>query len=249
MVTLSTGAGRAAVRLRVTGLVQGVGFRPFVYRLAVRHGLDGWVRNTTGEVQIALEGAGLELDAFLQELRIEAPPLARIEAIDLLPEPPSGFGGFAILPSEASPLTGLVSPDVGICEACLEELFDPSDRRYRYPFITCTECGPRYTIIEALPYDRERTSMAAFPPCPACLAEYQDPASRRYRSESNSCPECGPRIWYQADGRTGGPADKSGGPADGRNGGMEEALTEAVGLLDRGGDPRGARVRRVPPRH
>jgi hydrogenase maturation protein HypF len=199
MVNLSSADGLAACRIRVTGLVQGVGFRPFVHRLALRHGLHGWVQNTTTGVQIALEGEVPELHAFVDQLRTQGPPLARIDGLVLEPQVRSGWTGFAILPSETAPDGNLpVSPDVGLCSACLEELFDPGNRRYRYPFITCTDCGPRYTVIEAMPYDRERTSMVAFRQCPECLAEYRDPASRRHHCETNSCPRCGPRIEFGA---------------------------------------------------
>lgn len=223
MVGLISGPGRAACRIRVTGLVQGVGFRPFVHRLALRHGLGGWVKNTTGGVQIALEGEPTELDAFLHQLQTEGPPLARIEGLTLEPQVPSGRTVFAILPSEIEPDGVLpVGPDVGVCPACLEELFDPANRRYRYPFITCTDCGPRYTVIADMPYDRERTSMVAFRQCPACLAEYRDPSSRRHHCESNSCPACGPRIWF------------GGGTRPGETEG-EAALAAAAALLRAGG--------------
>jgi hydrogenase maturation protein HypF len=190
---------RAAFRLRVTGLVQGVGFRPFVHRLALRHHLGGWVRNATGDVQISIEGSPAALEEFVTGLRLEAPPLARIEALAREPGEVLGLKDFSILPSaQESGRRQPVSPDVGICSACEAELFDPGNRRFRYPFITCTDCGPRYTVIESMPYDRERTSMAAFLQCPACLAEYHDPADRRYHSETNSCAACGPRLCFSA---------------------------------------------------
>ena len=199
MVTTVLEPERAACRLRVTGLVQGVGFRPFVHRLALRHHLGGWVRNATGDVQIAVEGLPAALEEFVTELRVEAPPLARIQALAREPGEVLGLEDFSILPSmQESDRRQPVSPDVGICSACESELFDPANRRFRYPFITCTDCGPRYTVIESMPYDRERTSMAAFRQCPACLAEYHDPADRRYHSETNSCPECGPRLCFSA---------------------------------------------------
>ncbi len=188
---------RAARRLRVSGLVQGVGFRPFVHRLALRHRLGGWVRNASGDVQIAIEGDPAELDAFVAELRSEAPPLARIEAVALESGAPEGLERFTILKSAHEPdRRQPVSPDVALCAACAAELFDPANRRYRYPFITCTDCGPRFTVIEGLPYDRERTSMAAFRQCPECLSEYEAPGDRRYHSETNSCPACGPGLSF-----------------------------------------------------
>ncbi len=189
---------RAALRLDVTGVVQGVGFRPFVHRLALRHGLAGWVRNASGEVQIEVEGTGVELEEFLRELRQEAPPLARIERVETQPSLPTGIDGFTILRSAEEPdRRQPVPPDAAICSACEAELFDPANRRYRYPFITCTDCGPRFTVIDALPYDRERTSMRRFAQCPACAREYEAPGDRRFHSETNSCAICGPRVWYQ----------------------------------------------------
>jgi hydrogenase maturation protein HypF len=189
---------RAARLLTVRGLVQGVGFRPFVYRLACRHGLTGWVRNSSGEVEIALEGPADRLAAFQATLRAAAPPLARIESVDDAPCDPPGTTTFRILES-ATPRDRrqAVAPDVALCDACERELFDPDNRRYRYPFITCTDCGPRFTVIDAMPYDRERTSLRAFPQCPECLAEYRDPTNRRYHSETNACPACGPRVWLE----------------------------------------------------
>jgi hydrogenase maturation protein HypF len=189
----------AAARLRVSGVVQGVGFRPFVHRLAARHALGGWVRNEAGDVQIEVEGPSPAIEAFIRALQWEAPPLARIERLDREPIPVSGRGQFAIRPSTVAPdRRQPISPDAALCDACLAELFDPANRRYRYPFITCTDCGPRFTVIEAMPYDRERTSMRAFAQCPACLAEYRDPTSRRHHSETNSCPTCGPHVWLES---------------------------------------------------
>ena len=190
---------RTALRLDVTGVVQGVGFRPFVHRLALRHGLAGWVRNASGEVQIEVEGSGLGLEAFSRELCDEAPPLARIDRVETQPSLPTGIDGFTILRSAEEPdRRQPVPPDAAICPACEAELFDPTNRRYCYPFITCTDCGPRFTVIDALPYDRERTSMRRFIQCPACAREYDAPGDRRFHSETNSCPVCGPRVWYQA---------------------------------------------------
>ena len=200
----SAPAAREALEISITGVVQGVGFRPFVHRLAVRHGLDGWVRNEAGEVRIVAEGAPPGLAAFVRALAVEAPPLARIERLTTVPVPPSHAAGFRIVESADQPdRRQPVPPDVALCGACERELYDPADRRYRYPFITCTDCGPRFTVIEAMPYDRERTSMRAFTQCPACLAEYRDPADRRYHSETNSCPECGPRVWIEGSGDRG----------------------------------------------
>ncbi|MFN2315303.1 MAG: carbamoyltransferase HypF [Gemmatimonadales bacterium] len=215
---------RAALDVRVRGVVQGVGFRPFVHRLAARHRLDGWVRNTAGSVEIAVEGPPGELEAFLSALAAEAPPLARIETIEKQECVAAGRAGFAILASTDTPGEHPpVSPDVAICDACLREFEDPSNRRHHYPFITCTDCGPRFTVIESMPYDRERTSMRAFTQCPACLHEYQTPGDRRHHSETNSCPVCGPRLWFtDAQGRT-------------LAIGAEEAITAAAALLVSGG--------------
>ena len=213
MVKAAVRPDRAAYRLRVTGLVQGVGFRPFIHRLALRHDLGGWVRNATGDVQIAIEGPPAELDEFVAELRLEAPTLARIETVAVAAGPVEGRRQFSILASAAeADRRQPVSPDVATCPACEAELFNPSNRRFHYPFITCTDCGPRYTVIQAMPYDRERTSMAAFRQCPACLAEYHDPRNRRYHSETNSCPSCGPRLTFasRAPGTTDTPAALAG---------------------------------------
>jgi hydrogenase maturation protein HypF len=216
--------GVSALRVQVTGQVQGVGFRPFVHRLALRHGLGGWVRNESGAVEIEVEGVDQALAEFLRGLQLEAPPLARIEAVRSEPCPPAGSGQFSILDSVVrKDRRQPVPPDIGLCAGCEAELFDPADRRFRYPFITCTDCGPRFTVIESLPYDRERTSMRAFPPCPECRREYHDPQDRRYRSETNSCPGCGPRLWFEGAG--------GGDPApDG-----ESALAAAAALLRAGG--------------
>ncbi|NOT09949.1 MAG: carbamoyltransferase HypF, partial [Gemmatimonadales bacterium] len=214
---------RAARRLRVTGLVQGVGFRPFVHRLAVRHHLDGWVRNGADDVEIALEGVDSGLDAFVEALTREAPRLAQIEAVEVRDAGIEGLECFTIQHSTAaSDRRQPVSPDVALCAACEAELFDAADRRYRFPFITCTDCGPRITVIGDMPYDRERTSMAAFRPCPACRAEYDNPADRRYHSETNCCPACGPHLWV-------------GTPERLRAEGTERALAEVAGLLRAGG--------------
>ncbi len=189
---------RKAVHVSVTGLVQGVGFRPFVHRLAVRHGLSGWVRNEAGEVRIVAEGPADVLEAFLVGIETEAPPLARIDRLDVRSAAPDGSDGFRIVESRDQPdRRQPVSPDVALCADCERELYDPADRRHRYPFVTCTDCGPRFTVIESMPYDRERTSMRVFRQCDACLAEYRTSADRRYHSESNSCPECGPRVWVE----------------------------------------------------
>jgi hydrogenase maturation protein HypF len=200
-VTTVAAPAREAARLSVRGVVQGVGFRPFVHRLALRCGLAGWVRNASGDVQIHVEGDAAAISAFVRAVRAEAPPLAHLDELHAEPCPPGGLAAFTILESRTeSGRRQPVSPDVAVCAACEAELFDPANRRYRYPFITCTDCGPRFTVIEAMPYDRERTSMRAFPQCPACLEEYRASGDRRYHSETNSCPACGPRVWLEPAG-------------------------------------------------
>ncbi len=197
--------------IHITGVVQGVGFRPFVYNLATRLGLSGWVLNSSSGVEIQATGPVTVLDEFVERLRLEAPPLARIEHITVTDISPSNLepeasgvqhpapGTFVIRHSEAR--TGEfqpISPDVAICDDCLRELFDPGDRRYRYPFINCTNCGPRFTIIQDIPYDRPKTTMRAFKMCADCQAEYDDPADRRFHAQPNACPVCGPHVWFQA---------------------------------------------------
>lgn len=181
--------------ITVRGVVQGVGFRPFVYGLASRLQLSGFVRNRTGALHIEVEGERPSLARFLRELRTHSPPLARIDGVQRRRLPLRGEAGFRIEPSERDlPSDVFISPDVATCADCLAELFDPADRRYRYPFLNCTQCGPRLTIIQAAPYDRERTTMAAFPMCPACRAEYEDPADRRFHAQPTACPACGPQL-------------------------------------------------------
>ncbi|MBI5445860.1 MAG: carbamoyltransferase HypF [Deltaproteobacteria bacterium] len=178
----------------VEGIVQGVGFRPFVYRLAAARGLSGWVRNGASGVLLEVEGAEGEIRAFLQELRERAPPLAAVGAISAEELPAEGREGFAILESGGGGDDVQIAPDGDVCPDCLRELFDPADRRYRYPFINCTNCGPRYTVVTGVPYDRPFTTMARFPLCPECRAEYEDPADRRVHAQPVACPACGPRL-------------------------------------------------------
>jgi hydrogenase maturation protein HypF len=181
--------------VRVRGIVQGVGFRPFIYALAGRHGLTGMVGNDAEGVFIEVEGTADALDAFLREIEGHAPPLAVIEGIGWRPAPVRGDRAFFIEGSRAGTTRQtLISPDVATCADCLRELFDPANRRYRYPFINCTNCGPRFTITRDVPYDRAATTMADFPLCPACRAEYDDPADRRFHAQPNACPVCGPRV-------------------------------------------------------
>ncbi|HPD42423.1 MAG TPA: carbamoyltransferase HypF, partial [Anaerolineae bacterium] len=190
-----------ALRISITGVVQGVGFRPFVYNLARRLGVRGWVLNHSGGVDIEAEAAPETLTAFLAALRAEAPPLARIASLEATPIPSNGYTTFEIRHSEAQEgRFVLISPDVATCPDCLRELFDPADRRYRYPFINCTNCGPRFTIITDIPYDRPYTTMRVFPLCDACRAEYENPADRRFHAQPNACPECGPHLTLLAQG-------------------------------------------------
>lgn len=185
-------AERRAVRVR--GAVQGVGFRPFVWRLAHELGLCGFVCNDAAGVAIEVQGEAPRIDRFLARLAAETPPLARVDAIAAQRVAARPARRFVIEPSRAgTPRTGIAA-DTAVCDACLAELFDPRDRRHRHAFINCTQCGPRYTIAANLPYDRERTSMRAFAMCAACAAEYADPATRRFHAQPNACPECGPRL-------------------------------------------------------
>jgi hydrogenase maturation protein HypF len=181
-------------RFRVKGVVQGVGFRPFVYGLARKQGLGGFVLNDGEGVVIEAEGDPTALDGFAASLRDEAPDLARVEALSVEPLTASGQGEFEIVPSSATGSSALIPPDVATCDECLRELFDPVDRRYRYPFVNCTRCGPRFTIVRSVPYDRANTTMAGFPMCADCRREYEDPADRRFHAEPTCCHVCGPQL-------------------------------------------------------
>ena len=187
--------------LRVRGIVQGVGFRPFVHRMATRHTLSGWVRNVAGTVEIHVEGEQRDVEAFELSIEAHAPPAARIDSLDIGNAALTGAREFIIVESADGDGVRPVPPDLAMCADCEGELFDPGNRRFRHPFITCTNCGPRYTVIQSLPYDRERTSMAVFPPCDRCDAEYRAPHDRRYHAETIACNDCGPRVWLtEADG-------------------------------------------------
>jgi hydrogenase maturation protein HypF len=184
---------RRAILIR--GIVQGVGFRPFVYNLATRLGLRGFVKNQTGSVRIEIEGEPLSLERFVTEVANRPPPLALIEHLSCEPQTPRGEHDFRIEHSEADAVSPVfISPDVATCAECLVELFDPGDRRHGYPFLNCTNCGPRLTIITGAPYDRRRTTMASFALCPVCRAEYEDPRNRRFHAQPTACPACGPRL-------------------------------------------------------
>jgi hydrogenase maturation protein HypF len=181
--------------IEVAGIVQGVGFRPYVYRLARELGLAGVISNTAAGVAIEVEGPAASVETFLHRLPRELPPLARITSLAVRDLPCDHDAEFRILPSRlGAEARALISADVAVCDDCLRELFDPADRRYRYPFINCTNCGPRFTIVREIPYDRPRTSMAVFPMCPACQREYDDPANRRFHAQPNACWDCGPRV-------------------------------------------------------
>ena len=207
----------------VEGLVQGVGFRPFVHRLAADENLAGWVRNSGASVEIAVFGAPPALENFSRRLRADAPPLARLTAIRerrITADPPRGF---AILPSRAGARGASATPDAALCAACRAELLDPASRRYRHPFISCTDCGPRFSIQTGIPYDRALTSMARFAMCRDCAREYGDPADRRHHAQPIACHACGPMLWFE---RTGDPEPTSRGDA---------AIEEAQAILRAGG--------------
>jgi hydrogenase maturation protein HypF len=187
-------------RYQIRGIVQGVGFRPFVFRTAEDHALGGWIRNDSDGVVLEVQGEPPRLEAFIEDVRSKAPSLARIESVALLDRRENGdaFEAFEIQASDSSSQAQtLVSPDTGVCEDCLRELFDPKDRRYLYPYINCTNCGPRYTIIRGVPYDRAMTTMSCFPMCEACEAEYHDPRDRRFHAQPVACWDCGPRVWLR----------------------------------------------------
>jgi hydrogenase maturation protein HypF len=212
-------------RLVVTGAVQGVGFRPYVYRLAVGLGLVGMVRNTPEGVVVEAQGPAAAVEAFCARFPAELPPLARIvdlASADLPAEPDST--AFLILESTAGAgHSVLISPDMATCDACLADMADPGNRRFEYPFTNCTDCGPRYTITRSIPYDRPATSMACFPLCPECAAEYHDPLDRRFHAQPNACPVCGPRLWL---------ADREGKPlAEGREAIRQAARELAAGRI------------------
>jgi hydrogenase maturation protein HypF len=191
----ATGQSLKSASISVRGIVQGVGFRPFVYGLAVKHKLSGWVCNTSEDVRIEIEGEAEAVEQFALELKTKAPPLARIENVAVEHHSRHGYKSFEIRQSQAQEgKYQLISPDIATCQACLHELLDPEDRRYRYPFTNCTNCGPRFTIIEDMPYDRPKTTMRSFQMCPECQAEYDNPLDRRFHAQPNACPKCGPQV-------------------------------------------------------
>ncbi len=213
---------RTSIRITIQGIVQGVGFRPFIYNLAGKIGISGTVKNTSAGVIIDAIGTPEKLDEFFASIQFYSPPLSRIDSINRVPVKPADFNGFEILDSEILPgAFSLVPPDIATCPDCLRELNDPIDRRYRYPFINCTNCGPRFSIIRKMPYDRPFTSMQGFPLCKDCQAEYEDPTNRRFHAQPIACPICGPQITFYQKGLR-----KSNG---------EDALQKARSLILAGG--------------
>ena len=181
-----------SLKVSIKGVVQGVGFRPFVYKLARELSIKGFVTNTSDGVAMAVEGEGL--DRFVERLRSDSPPLSKIMSIEIAPAEAQGFRDFTIRESRETGSYTLLSPDISVCGDCLNEMFDGGNRRYRYPFINCTNCGPRYSITQSVPYDRPNTTMRVFAMCPECEAEYRDPGDRRFHAQPNACPVCGPQV-------------------------------------------------------
>ncbi|MFW5714289.1 MAG: Sua5/YciO/YrdC/YwlC family protein, partial [Brevefilum sp.] len=189
-----------SLHIHINGIVQGVGFRPFIYNLAEEFGLKGWVRNSASGVDIEITGSKPVLEAFLAAIPDAAPPLAQIDTIDSHTIELQPFNDFTIVRSKDRSSDFIpVSPDVAVCDQCRDEMFDPSDRRFRYPFINCTNCGPRFSIIKDIPYDRPKTTMAAFVMCDDCLEEYENPADRRFHAQPVACPKCGPQVWFEIE--------------------------------------------------
>ncbi|MFC1563572.1 carbamoyltransferase HypF, partial [candidate division KSB1 bacterium] len=195
MVQLAVNGKTTCFRIHINGIVQGVGFRPFIYRLAVKYGINGYIKNNSSGVDIEAEGAEKIIKEFVNNITDSAPPLTKIESLEINRIAPGFYTKFNIIESSRDiQAATLIPPDISICDECLKELFDPSDRRYLYPFINCTNCGPRYTIIEGVPYDREATTMKEFKMCEECTAEYSDPMSRRFHAQPNACSNCGPQV-------------------------------------------------------
>lgn len=230
------------VHIHVTGIVQGVGMRPFVYREAMAHGICGWVLNAGDGVHIEAHARAEAVDGFVAALSEHAPAAARVERVDIADLKPSGWSaadeqGFRIVASQDQTAhTTLVSPDIATCDDCLRELFDPADRRYHYPFINCTNCGPRFTIIRSLPYDRAATSMNCFPMCPECAAEYADPLDRRFHAQPDACFDCGPHITWREASVGGEPGEAAALPAVRTTREASDAIIErCIELLAGGG--------------
>ncbi|MDD3994599.1 MAG: Sua5/YciO/YrdC/YwlC family protein [Dehalococcoidales bacterium] len=185
----------ARMHLEIKGVVQGVGFRPFIYRLAYKYNLAGWVQNTSGNVAIEVQGLKANLDGFVASIKTEAPPVSRIQEISISTVPVNDEVVFRIIESKAEEgAYQPVSADIATCNQCLYEIFNPADRRYLYPFTNCTNCGPRFTIIKDIPYDRPLTTMQPFKMCQKCQLEYDDPLNRRFHAQPNACPVCGPKL-------------------------------------------------------
>lgn len=220
------------VHIHVTGIVQGVGMRPFVYREAMAHGICGWVLNAGDGVHIEAHAPADALDAFVAALSEHAPAAARVEYVEVVDLAANGWDavneeGFRIVASQDQTAhTTLVSPDIATCDDCLRELFDPADRRYHYPFINCTNCGPRFTIIRSLPYDRAATSMNCFPMCPECAAEYADPLDRRFHAQPDACFDCGPHITWREAGVGNEPGEAAASPAVGTTRETSDAIID-----------------------
>ncbi len=214
--------GTVCQRIRVTGVVQGVGYRPFVWRLANELELAGWVRNSAGGVEIEACGRPPQVNALIERLAKEAPPLARVDDVSAQPSVRSGEATreFLILESSGGRATTMIGHDTAVCAACLAEMFDRKSRRWRYAFSNCTHCGPRYTICRSVPYDRARTALAPFPLCRDCRDEYERPANRRFHAEANCCPKCGPSLLL---------VDESGTPIEG------DPIAETLKRLRSGG--------------
>ena len=191
-----------ARRILIQGIVQGVGFRPFVYEQAIKHALTGWVRNSSAGVEIEVTGKANSLEALLHALQNDLPPLARVDAMQVTEIPVAAHSNFQILSSQSNPGEFIpISPDIAICPDCQRELFDKHNRRFRYPFINCTNCGPRFTIIEDIPYDRPFTTMKAFPMCLQCQAEYANPLDRRFHAQPIACDVCGPQLSFHVENK------------------------------------------------
>jgi hydrogenase maturation protein HypF len=212
------GQHKECLTITIQGIVQGVGFRPFIYNLARQLGIHGFVSNTSEGVIIHAEGT--DLDLFIDRIRREAPPLSRIEKVEIAPSDPTGLADFFIRASRDAGSFTLLSPDIAVCDACLQELFTAGDRRYRYPFINCTNCGPRFSITRSVPYDRKNTTMQVFTLCDACSAEYHDPGNRRFHAQPNACSVCGPKVTL---------LDAQGKMVD-----CSDAIARAVGLMKQG---------------
>nr|WP_321401457.1 carbamoyltransferase HypF [uncultured Desulfobacter sp.] len=217
-------SGLSAKKVNISGVVQGVGFRPFLFGLAHRHHLCGHVSNTASGVALFIQGAPADLDAFLLDIPEKKPPLSQISQIVATNTPPLDLTDFTIVKSQAARTrSALISPDVGVCPDCLKEMQNPANRRFEYPFINCTNCGPRYTIIQDIPYDRPKTSMKSFAMCPDCLKEYEDPLNRRFHAQPNACPVCGPQVFL---------TDNTGKRVDGND--PAQAIVIAARMLGQG---------------